>query len=138
LPYCKLYFHLVWSTKGREPRLTSEVEPIVHDLLHAKAVGLGGQVFALNGVEDHIHLVVSIPPSLALARFIGQVKASASTRFNKAHLTQRPFFWQEEYGAFTLDAKRLPDHVAYVRQQKEHHQRGTLIPALERSAQALP
>jgi putative transposase len=61
------------------------------------------------------------------------VKATAATQFNKAHPTQ-PFFWQQEYGAFTLDSKRLPYHVDYVLNQKEHHRRGTAIRALEQSS----
>ena len=133
MPYCQLLFHLVWTTKGREPLLTPEIEPTVHGLLRSKAVQLEAQVFALDGTEDHVHMVVSIPPKLAVARFVGQVKAAASTLFNKAHPTRPAFFWQEEYGAFTLDLKRLPNHVAYVEQQKEHHRHSTTIPALERS-----
>lgn len=133
VPYCQLFYHLVWATKGREPRLTAEVEPAIHGLLRSKAVRLGVQVFALNGIEDHVHLVVSVPSSLAIASFVGQVKATAATRFNKAHTSSQPFFWQQEYGAFTLDFRRLHHHVEYVLRQKEHHRRGTIIPALERS-----
>jgi putative transposase len=64
VPYCQLFYHLVWATKDRAPLLTAEVEPILHGLLRSKAVRLGAQVFALNGIEDHVHLIASIPPSL--------------------------------------------------------------------------
>jgi putative transposase len=94
-------------------------------------VRLGVQVFALNGIEDHVHLVVSVPPSLAIASLVGQVKATAATQFNKAYTAYPPFFWQQEYGAFTFDSKRLSYHVDYVLAQKEHHRRGTVISALE-------
>ncbi|MEA2690625.1 MAG: hypothetical protein QOJ16_12 [Acidobacteriota bacterium] len=134
VPYCQLLFHLVWTTKGREPLLTPETETIVHSLLRSKSVQLEAQVFALDGTEDHIHMVVSIPPKLAVARFVGQVKAASSALFNKAHPTRPAFFWQEEYGAFTLDLKRLSNHVSYVLQQKDHHRQRTTIPALERTA----
>jgi REP element-mobilizing transposase RayT len=132
MPYCQLYYHLVWTTKNRQPLLNASVEPVIHNYLRSKAVGLGGMVFALNGVEDHVHMVVSIPPKIALARFIGQIKAVASTKFNKSHPDGQPFFWQDEYGAFTFDAKRLPNYVAYVNRQKEHHAKATTIPILER------
>ena len=133
MPYCQLLYHLVWTTKGRAPLLTPEVEPVVYSLLRTKAGQLEAQVFALDGIEDHIHMVVSIPAKLAVARFIGQVKAVSSTLFNKAHAELPAFAWQEEYGAFTLDLKRLSNHVNYVLRQKEHHRHGTTIPALERS-----
>ena len=131
MPYWRLFYHLVWTTKKREPLLTPGVEQEIYGLLCAKAVGLGGTVFAIGGVEDHMHLVVSIPPSLAVAMFVGQVKGVASTKFNKAHPLENSFAWQEEYGAFSFDAKRLPPVVAYVERQKEHHALGTTIKVLE-------
>ena len=85
------------------------MEPVIHGFLRSKAIGLGATVFALNGVEDHVHLVAAIPPQIAVAKFIGQVKAIASTRFNTAGLSDRHFFWQAEYGAFSFDGKRLPN-----------------------------
>ncbi|RME44546.1 MAG: IS200/IS605 family transposase [Chloroflexi bacterium] len=133
MPYWQLFYHIVWSTKNREPLLTPSVEPIIHGFLRSKAIGLGATVFALNGVEDHVHLVAAIPPKIAVARFIGQIKAVASTKFNKAGLSDRPFFWQAEYGAFSFDGKRLPNFIAYVERQKEHHAKGTAIPVLERT-----
>jgi len=90
-------------------------------------------VFALNGTVDHVHMVVAIPPKIAVAKFIGQVKAVASTRFNKSGLSPTPFFWQEEYAVFSFDRKRLPNYIAYVERQKEHHTQGTTIPVLERT-----
>jgi REP-associated tyrosine transposase len=136
MPYWQLYYHMVWSTKNREPLLTAEVEPIIHEWLRRKAVGLGATVFAINGTEDHVHLVAAIPPRLAVATFIGQIKAVASTKFNKSGARQAPFFWQEEYGVFSFDRKRLPKYVAYVEGQKQHHRQGRLIPMLERQSDA--
>ena len=89
-------------------------------------------VYALNGVEDHAHLVVSIPPRIAVAEFIGQVKGVTSARFNKTGAPPS-LYWQAEYGAFTFDGKRLANVVAYVERQKEHHAARTLIPVLERT-----
>lgn len=102
MPYCQLFYHLVWSTKNRQPILTPDAEPIVHNFLRAKAIGLGATVFALNGIEDHVHLVVSIPPKIAVSKFVGQVKAVAATKFNKSTLGNHPLFWQNEYAAFSL------------------------------------
>ena len=132
MPYWQLFYHCIWSTKNREPYLTSSVEPIIYGFLRGKAIGLGATVFALNGVEDHVHMVVAIPPKIAVAKFIGQVKAVASTRFNKSHPNSTPFFWQKEYGVFSFDARRLPNVIAYVERQKEHHASKTTIPILER------
>ncbi len=132
MPYWQLFYHIVWATKNRAPLLTPDIEPTVHDLLRRKALGLQARVFALNGTADHVHMVASIPPKIAVAKFIGQVKATASTQFNKSG-REVSLFWQEEYGAFSFDAKRLPNYVAYVERQKEHHAQGALISILERT-----
>jgi putative transposase len=131
LPYCQLFYHLVWATKNRQPLLTLKAEPVIHNFLRTKAIGLEATVFALNGLEDHVHMVVAIPAKISVAKFIGQIKAVASTRFNKADPHAPPFFWQEEYGAFTFDRKRLPNYIGYVERQKEHHAQRTIIPILE-------
>lgn len=131
MPYWQLFYHLVWATKNREPLLSPDVEPMIHGFLRSKAIGLGATLFALDGTADHVHMVVSIPPAIAVAKFVGQVKAVASTRFNKSGLGGE-FAWQEEYGAFSFDGKRLANYVTYVEQQKEHHGRGTVLPILER------
>ncbi len=138
MSFYQLFYHLVWSTKNRQPALTSEVRPIIHGYLRAKASGLGAIVFALDGTDDHVHLVASIPPTIAVARFVGQVKAVASTRFNKSHPDVEHFFWQDEYGAFSFDGKRLPNLIAYVNQQTQHHSAGTVLPVLERTSGGVP
>ena len=133
MPYTQLFYHIVWATKNREPLVTPDVEEMIYDLLRSKAIGLGGTVFALNGMPEHMHLVTTIPAKIAVSTFVGQVKGVASTRFNKSGTRAEPLFWQEGYGAFTFDAKRLPSYIAYVERQKEHHAQGSVIPILERT-----
>jgi putative transposase len=135
LPYWQLFYHAVWATRNRERLLVPEAEPLAHRLIREKAVALGGVVHALNGMEDHVHLVVSIPPKLAPAFFIGQVKGASSNRLGQSRRLDCPFSWQDEYAVFSLDAKRLPYHVAYVDNQKLHHARDTVLPALERTGE---
>jgi putative transposase len=131
MPYCQLFYHIVWATKNRAPLISEAIESKVHALIRTKAVDLGAIVYGLNGIADHVHLVASIPPRLAVATFIGQVKGASSALFNKTghdiHLA-----WQDEYGAFSFDASRLPNYLAYVANQKAHHAQQTSIPVLER------
>jgi REP element-mobilizing transposase RayT len=136
MPYWQLFYHLVWSTKNREPLLIPEAEQSIYGFLVSKATGLNGVVYAVGGIVDHVHMVVAIPPAIAVSKFVGQVKGVASTRFNKSGHSQVRFEWQAEYGAFSFDAKRLPNFIDYVEGQKEHHARGTVIPILERGASA--
>jgi putative transposase len=132
MPYCQLYYHFVWSTRNREPLLTAPVERLIFDYMRWKAVELGGAVFALNSAADHVHLVASVLHRVPVASFVGQVKAAASTKFNRRS-PEEPLNWADEFGAMTFDGKRLPYVIAYVERQKEHHAAGTIIPVLERT-----
>jgi len=134
MSYWQLFYHLVWSTKNHEPLITSSAEPIIYAFLRAKAVALGGSVFAVNGTADHVHMIVSIPPTIAISTFIGQVKGVSSSRYNKGRTdAENRFAWQAQYGVFSFDGRRLPDIIAYVANQKKHHANGTTIPLLERT-----
>ena len=133
MPYCKLFYHFVWTTKHRKPILTPEIEPHIYDLIRSKAIGLGATFFAIGGIPDHVHLVVSVPPKLALATFVGQVKGVTSVKANQLGLADGQFYWQEEYGVFSFDQKRLPYVVSYVEHQKQHHANQRAISLLEQT-----
>ena len=133
MPYWQLFYHLVWATKERQPFLTPQVAPIIYGFMRSKAVGLEGTVYAINGIDEHVHMVVAIPPKVAVSKFVGQVKGVASARYNKLKRDATQFAWQAEYGAFTFDRKRLPYVIDYVERQQEHHRQKTIIPVLERT-----
>jgi putative transposase len=135
MPYWQLYYHIVWSTRGREPTITLAIEPLIHDFIRVKAIGLGCIVYALNGMSDHIHLVASIPPTIAIATCIGQIKGVTTAKYNKRAQTREPIYWQEEYGIFSVDRKRLPGLIAYVEGQKQHHANNEIIVLLERDVE---
>ena len=78
-------------------------------------------------------MVAAVPPSMAVAKFIGQVKAVATTKFNKSGHPKAPLYWQSEYAVFSFDKRRLPNYISYVEKQKEHHMDKTVIPILERT-----
>lgn len=134
MSYYQLFYHVVWGTKNRERTLTSDVERVVHNLVRSKAEDLEADVFAIDGVEDHVHMIATIPPKISLAKFVGQVKGASSATFNKTGLFPKSFFWQEDYGIFSFDRKSLGNHIAYVKMQKYHHYgAGEVIPILERT-----
>ena len=99
MSYWQLFYHVVWATKGRAPLVTSEIESTVYDFIRGKANDLGGIVFAINGMPDHVHLVAAVPPRIALSDFIGQVKGVTSAKYNKRLGIGMPRLeWQAEYG----------------------------------------
>lgn len=129
----RLYYHLVWATKERHPLITVAIEPELYGYIIGKANALGCITHAIGGIEDHIHLVSSIPPKLSISDFVQQIKGSSAYHLNHSDFrTRSQFQWQRGYGVFSLGSKQLPEAVAYVVNQKEHHQQGTIVPALER------
>ena len=132
MAYTKLYYHVIWSTKNREPIITPEIENCIHSFIAKKAIGLRGRVYAINGINDHVHLAVSIPPSISISKFIEQIKAVASVRINQSGYISEKFYWQSAYSIFTFRESALPNIIRYVNNQKEHHAKGTTIPLMEK------
>jgi REP element-mobilizing transposase RayT len=111
------YYHVVWSTKNRAPVLTEANEPIIYDFIRDKARELGGIVFAINGMADHAHLVAAVPPRLAVATFIGQVKGASPAMYNKGRGGDQPHFaWQSEYGVLLDDTEWRRELLAILPQ----------------------
>jgi putative transposase len=131
MPYWRLFYHFTWGTKNRLPLILPQIEKSLYRVIAAKVKYLDGTVYAVGGVEDHIHLVVSVPPKLALSRFIGEIKGNSSHFINHDLLTEANFYWQDEYGVITFSEKDLPIIVRYVQRQRQHHCGGTVNKALE-------
>ncbi len=127
MPYSQLYYHIIWGTKYGEPIITAQIGPILYAFIRNKAIGLGGFVSALNGVENHVHLVAHIPVTISAANFIGQIKGSSSTRINKLTPEGNHFFWQTSYLVFTISKNLVSVFINYVKNQKIHHQEGNTI-----------
>ena len=131
MPYWRLFYHFVWGTRNREPLIAPEWENSLHNAIAAKATDLGAFVHAVGGIEDHVHLVVSVPPKIALSTFIGQVKGNSSHFVNHGLGVDIAFAWQAEYGVVSFGGKRLDVDVRYVKNQRKHHTDGTTIAMLE-------
>ena len=129
--YHKLVYHFVWSTKYRAKRIESDVKPRLHGFIRHKAEGLGAKVLALGGVEDHVHLLVSLSPRVAPADFIANVKGSSSHFMNHEVLGQQVFYWQDGYGVLSVSYRDRVAITRYVDNQEEHHHGASLIASLE-------
>jgi len=131
MPYWKLHYHFVWSTKNRLPLIDSTLEPELYRAIAAKVKDMEGFVHAIGGVEDHVHLAVSIPPKVAPAKFVGDVKGNSSHYVNHIIKPEFDFYWQDEYGVLSFGEKNLSAIVRYIHNQKKHHADRTLIAAME-------
>ncbi|HBY97740.1 MAG TPA: IS200/IS605 family transposase [Chloroflexi bacterium] len=133
MPLWRLYYHIVWATKNRFPLIEAEIEPRLYGYIIGKADALGCITHAIGGIDDHIHLVVSIPPSLLIADFVKNIKGSSSDHMNHSPSRgETRFGWQRGYGVFSFSETQVDQGISYVLHQKVHHRDGTIIPALER------
>jgi putative transposase len=133
VPFWRLYYHIVWSTRDREPLIAADIETKVHRAVR-QAVGRHGvTVHAVGGVEDHVHLVVEAPPTLLLSDAIGRIKGSSSYAINRdlSHRIKYTFKWQSEYGVVSFADTQLDAVCRYVENQRERHREGHLRSVLE-------
>ena len=129
--FTQLFVHLVWGTWDRLPLLTEKLREQVYYCLILECEKLGAKVIALNGMPDHVHLLVQIPTGLSVGALVKQIKGSSSHL--AAHQLQEGFKWQGGYGAFTVsksDVARIKD---YVLNQERHHAEQWLEEDLELS-----
>ena len=132
MPFWRMYYHLVWTTKERAALIRPELEPELYGYLRSKAREMGVHVYALNGWTDHVHVIASIPPRLAVADVVKRLKGASSHHLNHREGAEEKFRWQRGYGALTFGQRQLPQAKAYVDRQKEHHREQTTNASLER------
>jgi REP element-mobilizing transposase RayT len=130
--FWRLYYHFVWATKERNPIITADCEIKLHQYMIGKADALKCIVHAINGTEDHVHIIASIPPTLSISDFVKNIKGSSAHHMNHALLSSpKSFAWQAGYGVFSLGSKQLDQAITYVQNQKVHHAEGSIIKSLE-------
>ena len=125
MAYWRLFYHVVWGTKHRMPLIESAWEADSHSYIWGKAAALECIPHAINGMSDHLHVVISIPPKLSVATLIGQLKGASSHHINENY-ADGSFAWQAEYGVLSFSEKLLSTIVEYVKNQKKHHAEDTL------------
>ena len=115
--------HIVFSTKNRQPLIHSEIEDPLYRYMRGITENQGSRCLAINGVEDHVHLLVSLSKTLALSAFLRELKSNSTRWLHERYASAARFRWQEGYGAFSVSASSVPAVVAYIERQKEHHRR---------------
>lgn len=128
----QLFYHLVWSTAGREPLIPPAHEADLHRYIGSRGTEYGYNLITVNGMPDHIHVVGSWPPKVSVSEAAQKLKGSSS-HFMQHLLGVDPFRWQQGYGAVSVTRADLDRVIDYVRNQKAHHRRGDTQSFFERS-----
>jgi len=125
MSYISSYFHCVFSTKERR-RL---IEPELRDRLWPFLGGIARQnkmkAIEIGGVEDHVHILLSLPPTMAVSKALQLIKGGSSKWIHETFPEHRLFAWQEEYGAFSVSVSQLDKTIEYIKRQEAHHRKIT-------------
>lgn len=118
--YARNHVHIVFGTKDGRKCIQGEMRRRLWDNLCDTAREYGAAVLAVGGTEDHVHLLVTMPPKISLAVLLRAIKANSSIWMNQqGHL----FSWQTGYGAFSVSASSVEKVTAFINAQGEHHKR---------------
>ena len=121
--YTKLLYHVVFSTKNRLPLITLDREPRLHKYLGGIVRNLGGSLLEVNGMNDHVHLLLKLKPTIAISDVVRDIKANSSKWMNESVTSLRKFGWQDGYSAFSVSQSQIERVIAYIASQKDHHRR---------------
>ena len=113
------YFHLVFSTKDRMRFIDAEWEPRLHSYLGGIVKGMEAVPMQIGGIEDHVHLLVSLKSKHRLDYFLRDLKADSSEWVHKE--ITRKFEWQKGYGAFSVSPTAIEAVRQYIKNQRQHH-----------------
>ncbi len=119
--WSQILLHIVFSTKGREPLIT----PDIQDRLYAYAGGivrsLGGSLYAIGGMPDHAHLLVRWKTDDSIANLMRQLKSRSTVWVHDTFPDHPQFKWQEGYGVFSVSPSNKERVERYILNQEQHH-----------------
>ena len=119
--YISELVHCVFSTKNRRNLIPSEIQPELWAFLGGIARKNGFKALMVGGTENHVHVLLSLPATMPLAKAVQLIKGASSHWMTETH--SRDFAWQEGYGAFTVGISQKNHTTAYIQSQAEHHRK---------------
>jgi REP element-mobilizing transposase RayT len=119
--YTQILYHIVFSTKNRTRCLTKERRPEVFKYIAGVLKNQNCQVNQINGVEDHVHILASLHPTVSLSSLVKDIKLASNHFIKKKQIFPKFNGWQEGYAAFTYSIKSKERLIQYVKNQERHH-----------------
>jgi putative transposase len=125
MAYISSYFHCVFSTKERRRFIGPELRERLWPFLGGIARQNKMKAIEIGGVDDHVHLLISLPATVPVSKAMQLIKGGSSKWVHETFPDQRQFAWQDEYGAFSVSVSQLDKIIQYIKSQAEHHRRVT-------------
>lgn len=121
MSYTNLQYHIVFSTKERQPLIVAELRARLIEYIGGIIRGLNGKLIEANGPMDHLHLAVSSSAQSGLADLVRDIKTNSCRWIHETFNGMKDFGWQDGYAAFSVSHSVMPKVIEYIRQQQEHH-----------------
>ena len=117
----KVYVHLIFSTKHRQPLIDDAIKPALFACLGSICQALECHPIEVGGHDDHVHIICILSPKISLMKLLEEVKKRSSIWMKKQHGYYQNFYWQDGYGAFSVHPTLVEAVARYIRNQAEHH-----------------
>ncbi|MCK5672436.1 MAG: IS200/IS605 family transposase [Spirochaetales bacterium] len=119
--YTNILIHYVFSTKNREKIITAPLQQRLWSYMGGIARDNNMKALAIGGIEDHVHLLISLPTTLSIAKAIQLIKGGSSKWVHDTFTNYHNFQWQVGYGAFSVSSSCTKGLITYINGQKDHH-----------------
>jgi len=119
--YTNLIYHIVFATKDRRPTITANRKERLYEYIGGIIRGTGGILLAINGIENHVHLLARLRPDRAVSDVLRDLKANSSGWMHDVFPDAADFSWQRGYGAFTVSESQIDGIRKYIADQEIHH-----------------
>ncbi len=123
--YSQIYIHVVFAVKGRSNLINSDWDEGLYKYITGIVQNKEQKMIAINGMPDHLHLLIGAKPSCCLSDLVREIKKSSNEFINESKFTRLKFSWQEGFGSFSISYSDLDNTVRYIMSQKEHHKKRT-------------
>ena len=123
--YTQLYFHIVFAVKGRSNYISEQWKDELYKYISGIIANKNQKLMIVNGMPNHIHLLIGTKPNCNLSDLIRDIKANSSKWINEKKFTNFHFEWQTGFGAFTVSQSVVPNVIEYIKNQEEHHRKKT-------------
>ncbi|TRX63305.1 IS200/IS605 family transposase [Carboxylicivirga sp. M1479] len=125
--YTQIYIHIVFAIQNREASINLKWETELYKYITGIVQNKNQKMIAINGAEDHIHLLIGMKPDCCLSDLVREIKKSSTRFVEEQKFCGYKFRWQEGFGAFSYSHSQLGNVVKYIQKQKEHHQKQTFM-----------
>jgi putative transposase len=119
--YTQLYAHVVFAVKGRSNLISNTWENQLYQYITGIITNKNQKLMIVNGMPDHIHLLIGFKPDCNLSDLIRDIKSNSSKWINENKMLSGRFEWQRGFGAFTLAKSNIHSVINYIQNQKDHH-----------------